>query len=194
MGLAGGLWRLRALGAEQLAARSATFRGRAAGSLAVNTACPRGTHTWYVVGSSNYMWAGVKWTSTGTSPQRRFSCSSARTVARRSFTVGFKAESTPGGPPAGASISASKGGPYGCDGCYTLDVAVHNFPTGTYTYYCHDNSGSGGSDRVFYSHDVAVTDPNQSTWPGVFCYDSSPYEAYVVMNGVASNTVSFASP
>jgi len=34
-------------------------------------------------------------------------------------------------------------------------------------------------------------DPNQSTWPGVFCYDSNPDVAYLVMNGVRSNDVGF---
>jgi hypothetical protein len=85
----------------------------------------------------------------------------------------------PGGggspPPAGASISASQGGQYGCSNCSALNIQVHNFPTGTYTYYCHDNSGPGGSDTVFYSHAVSVTDPNQGTWPGVFCDDNAPY-------------------
>lgn len=92
-------------------------------------------------------------------------------------------------PPPQPSISASKGGYY--DGGYTLNVAVHNFPTGTFTYYCHDNSGPGGSDVVFYSHAVSVTDPNQSSWPGVFCYDSAPYVAYLVMDGYRSNNVQF---
>jgi hypothetical protein len=94
-------------------------------------------------------------------------------------------------PPPSPSISASKGGHYGCSNCYALNVQVHNFPTGTYTYYCIDNGGSGGSDTVFFSHAVAVTDPNQSTWPGVFCDDNSPYSAYVVIDGVASNRVQF---
>jgi hypothetical protein len=96
-------------------------------------------------------------------------------------------------PQPAASISAAVGGVYGCGSCHSLDIAVHNFPTGTFTYYCHDNSGPGGSDTVFYSHAVSVTDPNQSTWPGVFCYDSGPYTAYLVMNGVTSNSVSFGS-
>ena len=94
-------------------------------------------------------------------------------------------------PPPAPSISAVKGGVYGCGVCHTLDVAVHNFPTGTFTYYCHDNSGPAGSDTVFFSHAVAVTDANQGTWPGVFCYDSAPYVAYVVINGVRSNSVQF---
>jgi hypothetical protein len=94
-------------------------------------------------------------------------------------------------PPPGPSITAAKGGPFGCSNCYALNVAVHNFPTGTYTYYCHDNSGPGGTDTIFFQHAVAVTDPNQSTWPGVFCDDNSPYNAYVVIDGVASNHVQF---
>lgn len=98
----------------------------------------------------------------------------------------------PATPPAQPSITASLGGQYGCANCSALNIAVHNFPVGTYTYYCHDNSGSGGSDTIFYSHAVAVTDPNQSTWPGVFCDDNSPYAAYLVMDGVTSNVVSFA--
>ena len=89
------------------------------------------------------------------------------------------------------SISASKGGHYGCGNCYALNVQVHDFTTGTYTYSCIDNSGPGGSDTVFFSHLVAVTDPNQGTWPGVFCDDNAPYSAYVVINGVASNRVQF---
>jgi uncharacterized membrane protein YgcG len=96
-----------------------------------------------------------------------------------------------GGAGGSASISASRGGPYGCSGCQSLDIQVHNFPTGTYTYECHDNSGSGGSDTVFFSHSVTVSDPNQSSWPGVFCYDSAPYTAYLVMDGVTSNAVGF---
>jgi hypothetical protein len=96
-------------------------------------------------------------------------------------------------PPAQPSITASIGGQYGCGNCSALNIAVHNFPTGTYTYYCHDNSGSGGSDAVFYSHQVSVTDPNQSTWPGVFCDDNAPYTAYLVMDGVTSNSVAFPS-
>jgi hypothetical protein len=94
-------------------------------------------------------------------------------------------------PPPSASISASKGSHYGCSNCFALNIQVHNFPTGTYTYYCHDNSGPGGSDVVFYSHAVSVTDPNQGTWPGVFCDDNAPYNAYLVMNGVTSNHVQF---
>jgi hypothetical protein len=92
-------------------------------------------------------------------------------------------------PQPAASISAAKGGPY--KGGYTLDIAVHNFPTGTYTYSCHDNSGPGGADTVFWSHSVTVSDPNQSAWPGVFCYDSAPYVAYLEMNGVLSNRVQY---
>jgi hypothetical protein len=95
-------------------------------------------------------------------------------------------------PPAGASITASQGGQYGCSGCSALDIQVHNFPTGTYTYSCHDNSGVGGGDTVFFSHSISVTDANQSTWPGVFCDDSAPYTAYLVMDGVTSNSVTFA--
>jgi hypothetical protein len=89
------------------------------------------------------------------------------------------------------SISASRGGVYGCSVCHSLDIAVHNFPTGTYTYYCHDNSGSSGSDVIFYSNTVTVSDPNQSSWSGVFCFDSAPYVAYLVMNNVRSNAVQF---
>jgi hypothetical protein len=70
-------------------------------------------------------------------------------------------------------------------------MQVHNFPTGTYTYYCHDNSGPGGSDTVYFSHAVAVIDPNESSWPGIFCYDSAPYMSYLVMDGIASNGVQF---
>lgn len=99
--------------------------------------------------------------------------------------------SAPPPPPPAASITASLGGTYGCGSCNALNIAVNNFPTGTYTYYCHDNSGAGGSDTVFFSHAVSVTDPNQSTWPGVFCYDSAPYTAYLVMDGVTSNSVAF---
>lgn len=91
------------------------------------------------------------------------------------------------------SISASMGGSYGCSNCHTLDIAVHDFQTGTYTYECHDNSGPGGADTVFFSHAVAVNDPNQSTWPGVFCDDNAPYVAYLVMDGVQSNSVDFST-
>jgi hypothetical protein len=93
--------------------------------------------------------------------------------------------------PAAASITASKGGHYGCGNCYALNIAVHNFPSGTYTYTCHDNSGPGGSDTGYYSHAVTVTDPNQGTWPGVFCDDNAPYVAYLTMAGVTSNSVQF---
>jgi hypothetical protein len=96
-------------------------------------------------------------------------------------------------PPALASITASLGGPYGCSGCSALNVQVHNFPAGTYTYYCHDNGGPGGSDTVFFSHAVSVTDPSESSWPGVFCYDSAPYLAYLVMDGLTSNSVQFGA-
>ncbi len=92
-------------------------------------------------------------------------------------------------PPPSPSISASKGGPD--RGGYDLNIQVNNFPTGTFTYYCHDNSGPGGSDIIFYEHAVSVTDPNQGTWPGVFCFDSAPYVAYLVMNNVTSNSVQF---
>jgi murein DD-endopeptidase MepM/ murein hydrolase activator NlpD len=92
-------------------------------------------------------------------------------------------------PPPAASVSASKGGPD--RGAYDLNIQVQNFATGTFTYYCHDNSGPGGSDTVFYEHSVSVSDPNQGSWPGVFCYDTSPYVAYLVMNGVTSNSVQF---
>jgi murein DD-endopeptidase MepM/ murein hydrolase activator NlpD len=95
---------------------------------------------------------------------------------------------TPPAPPS-PSISASRGGPD--RGGYDLNIQLHNFPTGTFTYYCHDNSGPGGSDTVFYENAVTVTDPNQGSWPGVFCYDSAPYVAYLVMNNVISNSVQF---
>lgn len=87
------------------------------------------------------------------------------------------------------SISASKGGPF--RGGYELSIQVHNFPLGTFIYYCHDNSGPGGSDTIYFSHAVEVTNPNQSSWPGVFCYDSAPYVSYLVMDGVWSNSVQF---
>ena len=99
------------------------------------------------------------------------------------------APAPPPPPPPAPSISASKGGPY--DGGYTLDIAVHNFPTGTFEYYCHDNSGPGGSDTVYFQHAVTVTDPNQSSWPGVFCYDSGGYVAYLTMDGYQSNGVQY---
>jgi hypothetical protein len=87
------------------------------------------------------------------------------------------------------SISASRGGPD--RGGFDLNIAVHNFPTGTFTYFCHDNSGPGGGDTVFFQHAVTVTSPNQSSWPGVFCFDSAPFVAYLVMDGVRSNSVQF---
>lgn len=95
---------------------------------------------------------------------------------------------TPGPAP---TITASLGGPFGCGNCYAIDVAVHDFPTGTFTYECHDNSGPGGSDTVFFSHALSIGNPNQATWPGVFCDDNGPYVAYVVINGVRSNSVDF---
>jgi hypothetical protein len=98
---------------------------------------------------------------------------------------------TPSQPQPAPSISASLGGVYGCGSCHALNVQVHDFPTGTFTYACHDNSGPGGSDTVFYSHALSITDPNQGTWPGVFCYDSAPYSAYVVIDNVASNHVQY---
>jgi hypothetical protein len=98
---------------------------------------------------------------------------------------------SPPPPPPEASITASKGGQHGCGNCYALNIQVHNFPTGRYRYYCHDNSGPGGGDRVYYENEVSVTDPNQGTWPGVFCDDNSPYVAYLIMNDVQSNSVQF---
>jgi hypothetical protein len=89
------------------------------------------------------------------------------------------------------TITASRGGQYGCGNCYALNVQVHNFPTGTFAYYCHDNSGPGGSDLMFFSHAVAITDPNQAAWSGVFCDDNAPYSAYVVINNVTSNRVQY---
>ena len=105
----------------------------------------------------------------------------------QSNSVQFSASAPPPPPPPPlppASISASKGGHYGCWNCNTLDIQVHNFATGTYTYYCHDNSGPGGSDTIYYQHAVAVTDLNQGSWPGVFCYDNAPCVSYLVTNGV----------
>jgi hypothetical protein len=87
------------------------------------------------------------------------------------------------------SISASKGGPF--RGGFELSIQVHNFPLGTFVYQCHDNSGPGGSDTVFFSHAVEVTNPNQSSWPGVFCFDSAPFVAYLTMDGFRSNSVQF---
>ena len=88
--------------------------------------------------------------------------------------------------PAAPSITASKGAANsGCSGCYNLNVAVHNFPTGTFTYRCYDQTGN------FYTNTVTITNPNQSSWPGVFCYDSHPYDAYIVIDGYKSNTVDF---
>lgn len=92
-------------------------------------------------------------------------------------------------PPPPPSITAEKGGPF--RGGYELDAQVHNFPLGTFIYSCHDNSGPGGNEIVYFSHAVEVTNPNQSTWPGVFCYDSAPYVSYLEMDGVRSNSVQF---
>jgi hypothetical protein len=47
-----------------------------------------------------------------------------------------------------------------------LDAQVHNFPLGTFIYSCHDNSGPGGSEIVYFSHAVEVTNPSQSTLCG----------------------------
>jgi hypothetical protein len=99
----------------------------------------------------------------------------------------FQYEAPP--PPPPPAISASKGGPF--RGGFELSIQVHNFPLGTFVYACHDNSGPGGSDTVFFSHAVQVTNPNQSSWPGVFCFDSAPFVAYLVMDGVRSNSVQF---
>jgi hypothetical protein len=101
----------------------------------------------------------------------------------------------PGVPPASGSgsISVSQGSQYGCSGCSRLDVAVHGFRTGTYLYQCHDNSGVGGADATFVSGSVTVTDPNQSAWPGAFCFDSPPYTVYLAMGGVRSSSVTFQS-
>ena len=98
----------------------------------------------------------------------------------------------PPAPGPSPTITASLGGSYGCGNCFAINVAVHDFPTGTFTYECHDNSGPGGSDTVFFSHAVSIGDPNQATWPGVFCDDNAPYVAYVVINGVRSNSVDFS--
>jgi hypothetical protein len=92
-------------------------------------------------------------------------------------------------PPPPPSITASKGGPF--HGGFALNIQVHNFPLGTFVYACHDNSGPGGSDTVYFSHAVEVTDPSQGTWPGVFCFDSAPFVSYLVMDGVRSNSVQF---
>jgi hypothetical protein len=92
-------------------------------------------------------------------------------------------------PPPPPTITAEKGGPF--RGGFELDAQVHNFPLGTFIYSCHDNSGPGGSEIVYFSHAVEVTNPNQSTWPGVFCYDSAPYVSYLEMDGVRSNSVQF---
>jgi hypothetical protein len=203
MDIAAGLWRHRWYGWQQMATNSKTFTTQRSGSLPVNARCPKGTYTWYSNAFSAYRWGNTRWLSYGASARQRFACNShayaqpAPTFhAARPFAP-YPSGSpppgeTPSDPPSGASITSSRGGPYGCsNGCYALDIAVHNFPTGTYTYYCHDNSGPGGSDTVFYSNSVSVTDPNQSSWPGVFCYDSAPYTAYVTINGVSSNSVGF---
>jgi hypothetical protein len=41
-----------------------------------------------------------------------------------------------------------------------------NFPTGTFTYACHDSSGPGGSNVVFFSHPVTITDPEPGKLAG----------------------------
>ena len=91
------------------------------------------------------------------------------------------------------SIVASEGGadPTFCPACYDLNVTVSNFPTGRFGYTCYDNSGTGGSTVAFYANSVTVSSPNQSTWSGVFCADSHPYIAYIVIDGYTSNSVQF---
>ncbi len=130
--------------------------------------------------------------------RKRGSDKLATNTRARLATGDLKPGRNPGGTtvnlPGTGSISASQGGQYGCSNCSALNIAVHNFPTGTFTYYCHDNSGAGGSDTIFYQHAVTVTDPNQGTWPGVFCDDNAPYTAYLVMDEVQSNSVSFTNP
>jgi len=101
--------------------------------------------------------------------------------------------STPTGscpPPPTPQIHASNGGSNGA-GAYYLNISVSNFPTGTYWYYCHDNGGPGGSDVIFESKQVSVNNPNQSTWPGAFCWETSGLTAYLVMDGYTSNPVAF---
>jgi Protein kinase domain/Bacterial Ig-like domain (group 2) len=146
--------------------------------------CPNGST---VLASAACPTASSGPTSTSTTSTTTSTTSTTTTTATTTTTTVVP----PPPPPPSPSITASKGGAYGCGDCFTLNIQVHNFPTGTYTYYCHDNSGTGGSDSMFYSHAVTVTDPNQSTWPGVFCWDDHPYVAYLVMNNVRSNSVQF---
>jgi surface antigen len=89
----------------------------------------------------------------------------------------------------GRSVSATRGPAYA--GGYALNISVRNFPPGTYFYSCHDDGGPGGTDATFYSGQLTVSSPDQSQWPGVLCYDSSPFRAYIVIDGVTSNTVQF---
>lgn len=91
-------------------------------------------------------------------------------------------------PPPPPSIGLSVG-PYHGGGAYDFSVQVHNFPTGRFRYYCYDNEH--GPFEVFYTNEVTVTEPNQSSWPGQFCWDTAPYVAYLVMDGVQSNSVQF---
>lgn len=91
-------------------------------------------------------------------------------------------------PPPSPSISLSVG-PYHGNGAYDFAVQVHNFPTGRFRYYCYDNEH--GPFEVFYTNEVTVTEPNKSSWPGQFCWDTAPYVAYLVMDGVQSNSAQF---
>ncbi len=149
--------------------------------------------------------AGATWVRFGTANAQSFKANSPTSIEAVSpagsgtvnvtVTNPYGTSSTTGADqfvfnrPPPPSISASKGGPF--RGGYELAIQVHNFPLGTFVYYCHDNSGPGGSDTVYFSHAVEVTNPNQATWPGVFCYDSAPYVSYLVMDGVQSNSVQF---
>jgi hypothetical protein len=78
MGIAGGLWRLRWYGWQEMATTSQTFRDKTSGSISLNVGCPNGDYTWYANGASKYeeAWENVTWRSYGTSKQVRFSCSS----------------------------------------------------------------------------------------------------------------------
>jgi hypothetical protein len=64
--------------------------------------------------------------------------------------------------------------------CHYLVITPHNLGSGTYSYDCYQNgtkfAGSSGS----------FSDGNASQ---LYCYNGNPYEVYVVINGVKSNSV-----
>lgn len=85
-------------------------------------------------------------------------------------------------PPPAPSVTISKG-PAHSSGWW-VSVQVNNFPTGTFSYSCHDSTGT------FYTGTVPISNPNQF-WSTGYCWNSAGYTTTVVVNGVTSNAVRF---